>query len=157
MEVALFWGKIRNLNIPLQEEVSVFQSDYFSSVVIFSPVLVPSSVCAYLRSFILKHSGQLYDLTVPELFRFSSARLEAVELLFPNGGSLAFCGGVEKERLRPYLYLPNIVSRAKLLLPDKTFVLYSVKRPFRCTVVGNLDSFFRLMSFKRTEHIQYES
>lgn len=147
MEVALFWDRIANIDPLLREDiVSVVQGDPFSFIVIFSPFLVPSSVYVYLRSFILKHSNQLYDLTVPELFRLLPVKLEAVELRFPNGDSVAFCGGIGREKLRPYLYIPNIVNRAKLLLPDGTCVLYSVHRPFRFSVVGNLDSFLKLMS-----------
>lgn len=154
MEVALFWDRIPNIDLPLHEDiVSVVQGDPFSFIVIFSPSLVPSSVYAHLRSFILKHLNQLYDLTVPELFRLLSVRLEAlsvrleaVELCFLNGDSVAFCGGVKKERLRPYLYIPNTINRAKLLFPDGTCVFYSVNRPFRFSIVGDLDSFLTLMS-----------
>ena len=147
MEVALFWGRIANIDLPLHEDiVSVVQGDTFSFIVVFSPFLTPSSVYACLHSFILEHSKQLYDLTVPELFRLHTVRLEAVELRLPNGDSLAFGGEIGREKLRPYLYTPNIVSRARLLLPDGTCVLYSVHRPFRFSVVGNLDSFLKLMS-----------
>ena len=148
MEVAVFWGKIRRIDIPLREDVvQVVSKDSLSLIVVSSPYMLPPSIACFLQSFIKKHEDQLYELTVTELFRLRSVRVEALEISFPDTrDTIAFYGGVDKERLRTYLYFPNKILRARLLLPDGSDVIYLAKGHFPFTFTGGqkaLDLFLK--------------